>query len=148
MNPYNGFSPDARTAAFQITKAAWAAGDLPRPSKCESCDRTDGRMESHDEDYDRPLDYYEVCYTCHMMIHCRYRDPFRWGQYIALLADGARFVKATGWPDFRERFLAGELTAQIDFMGDPRGPRFVHYLPILNTRSVPADLPLPRRQSA
>ena len=148
MNPYNGFTPEQRLAAFEITKAAWRSGEATPPRACEDCGQTEGRIEAHDEDYDQPLRYYEVCYTCHMMIHCRYRDPFRWGQYIAMVADGARFRRARGWPDFRERFLEGELVAQVEFVGDRRAPSFVHFLPVLNTRSVPSDLPAPARFSA
>lgn len=148
MNPYNGFTPEERRAAFEITKAAWRDGTATPPRECEVCGQTEGRIEAHDEDYTRPLDYYEVCYTCHMMIHCRYRDPFRWGQYLALVEAGATFRRARGWPDFRERYLEGELTAQVVGLGAPRKRSFAAHLPVVNTRSVPSDLPAPARFSA
>lgn len=146
MNSYNGFTPDERTAAFAITKAAWADGTLTPPTRCEACGQSRGIIGSHDEDYSRPLDYYEVCFACHMMIHCRFGNR-RWAEYLELLDRGAVFTTAAGWPNFKEHFLSRPLANSILTMGPPRPPSFLHALPTTNLHAVPECLPSPKRQT-
>jgi len=95
MNFYNGFTPNQRLKALAWLKRQYAAGTRTPPSSCDACGQTDGVIEPHDEDYSEPYGDHTgsigVCYRCHMMIHCRFKNPDGWKQYRAAVRRGLRF---------------------------------------------------------
>jgi hypothetical protein len=92
MNPYNGFTSAERTRALNWLKGEYAAGRRRRPIVCDACGQTEGPIEAHSEDYSFPygdhIGQYGVCYRCHMMIHCRFKNPGAWADYKAAVRDG------------------------------------------------------------
>ena len=53
-----------RAKAHRIVRTAIRKGILIRPSNCESCSEN-GFIESHHEDYSKPLDVNWLCTKCH-----------------------------------------------------------------------------------
>lgn len=55
----------------------------------------------HTEDYSEPHGphtvAFEICYACHMMIHCRHRNPERWIEYAEEVQAGSTFKPIQGW---------------------------------------------------
>lgn len=84
-NPYNGFSPQQRTRAGQWYRKTKAAGLLIESPTCCTCGSPQ-RVNGHSEDYSAPygahIGAFDLCWLCHMMIHCRPRNPLAWGQYV------------------------------------------------------------------
>ena len=78
---YNGWSPDERRATLPIQREAIRSGAIPRPSRCSICSSTKD-VWLHDERYDRPLEAYEICRSCHRTLHARFDAPEPW---LALL---------------------------------------------------------------
>lgn len=120
MKSYNGFSPEHRNRAGAWLRQQWAAG-LPRPSKCCACGQTEGIFDAHAEDYSEPFmagktDQYPLCFTCHMMVHCRFRNRAEWNHYREMIADGFR-----GAPSFKRDFQ----TFAKNYLN---GPRFLESL--------------------
>ena len=113
MNSYNGFSPQQRTAAQKWLNKAWAAGTLPRPSKCHGCGQTDGPIDAHAEDYSTPfgphLQAFELCYLCHIMLHCRFRSPGAWNRYRDVIRAGRRYRPQGRNFNAVKRLLNGEV---------------------------------------
>ena len=76
MNSYNGYSGAQRLKALAWIKKEWANGTRPaKPCSCDVCGQTEGLLMWHSEDYSAPfgdnIGRFGLCYTCHMMIHCR-----------------------------------------------------------------------------
>lgn len=88
MSYYNGFSPQERMKGFRLVKKAIAEGKIPEAKTlgCCLCGQKSGIIMYHSEDYSldkivgqvRPL-----CWTCHMMLHSRFRHPKSWTKYKA-----------------------------------------------------------------
>jgi hypothetical protein len=93
MNPYNGFSPRERIRALAWLKGEYAAGRRQPPIVCDACGQTAGLLEAHSEDYSTPYgDHtgaFGLCWTCHMMIHCRFKAAAAWERYRTAVAAGA-----------------------------------------------------------
>lgn len=91
-NPYNGFSWEERQAAYNWWKAEVAAGRREKPTACDACGQTEGRIEPHDEDYSLPygphICEFGLCYRCHMMIHCRFKATRAWDAYRLAVRSG------------------------------------------------------------
>lgn len=96
MKSYNGFDHSQRTAALRWIKKEWAEGRRALPSKCCVCGQAKGIIDAHSEDYSRPfgahIGQFELCFRCHMMIHCRFRNPKAFATYCEALAKGIRFA--------------------------------------------------------
>ncbi|MFZ3327742.1 MAG: hypothetical protein WA231_18480 [Methylocella sp.] len=96
MNYYNGFSPQQRLRALKWLNAEFDAGRRTRPATCDACGQTEGAIECHSEDYSEPfgehIGRYGVCHRCHMMIHCRFKNPEAWTAYKLHLRDGRIFA--------------------------------------------------------
>jgi hypothetical protein len=111
MISYNGFSGAQRMAAQKWLNEQWAAGTLKRPSQCVACGQTAGPIDAHAEDYSQPFaagktDQYHLCYVCHLMVHCRFRNPERFKEYCRRIAAGERFIPdGRNWK-FIEHFLS------------------------------------------
>ncbi len=95
MNSYNGFSPKQRYRALDWLKAEYKAGRRHRPRVCDACGQTEGVIEPHSEDYSEPfgdhIGAFGLCYRCHMMIHCRFRNRQVWDAYRQAVREGKRF---------------------------------------------------------
>ncbi len=96
-NPYNGFSAAERTAAYNWKLRQYRLGRCPRrPAVCDACGQTEGHLEWHSEDYSAPfgdhIGQWGLCYRCHMLIHCRFRQPKVWDAYRQAVREGRRAV--------------------------------------------------------
>jgi hypothetical protein len=101
---YNGFSPDERlakgTAAVEHMLQL-----LTRAAFCIACGGDSGPVDLHAEDYSQPI-YWEprwrlpLCYRCHMIVHCRHRNPQGFDAYRAELREGRR------WPTVPNRAIS------------------------------------------
>lgn len=93
MKSYNGYTPTQRYKALDYHKQQIKAGLKPeKPTHCHGCGQTKGSLSWHSEDYSMPfgehIGEHGVCYVCHMMIHCRFRNKKAWSQYILNIKDG------------------------------------------------------------
>jgi hypothetical protein len=112
MNDYNGFTGNQRNKAQAWLNGQWSAGTLERPCECVACGQTLGVIDAHAEDYSEPFeagktDQYHLCFICHMMVHCRFRNRPAWHKYRRALMAGAVFTAWTGrnFPRFKASFL-------------------------------------------
>lgn len=66
-------------------------------------------------------DEYHLCFTCHMMVHCRHRNRNAWQQYKDVVADGGRYppFMTRNWPAFMQEFLEGRHTRQPIYYEPP-----------------------------
>lgn len=113
MNSYNGFPPAQRNRAQAWLRAEWASGRLAEPRRCCACGQTDGVIDAHAEDYSEPFgagktDEFHLCFTCHMMVHCRFKNLDAWDRYRAAVRAGKRFpgAQSRNFGRFRGDFLA------------------------------------------
>ena len=115
LRSYNGFTATERMTAYRWLMAEYAAGRRMRPVACDACTQTAGLIEPHSEDYSSPfgphIGQWGVCYTCHMMIHCRFKALDRWDEYRSAVRAGAIFapIAKRAFPVFAGRFLRGPL---------------------------------------
>ncbi|MGH9605552.1 MAG: hypothetical protein ACRD3N_07615 [Terracidiphilus sp.] len=114
MKPYNGFPPEQRERAQRWLRAEWASGRLVRPSKCCACGQDRGVIDAHAEDYSEPFaggktDKFHLCFICHMMVHCRFRNRAAWDRYRKQIAQGGHFAAAfvREFGRFKEEHLDG-----------------------------------------
>ncbi len=114
MKSYNGYTPQQRNKAQRWLNVQWKNGQLDRPKKCCSCSQEDGIIDAHAEDYSEPFcegktDQFHLCYICHMMVHCRHKNPVAWGVYIKSLQSGKRFdaFMLRNWFVFKQTCLEG-----------------------------------------
>jgi hypothetical protein len=112
LRDYNGFTGSQRTKAQGWLNRNWAAGTFARPDRCCACDQTEGVIDAHAEDYSEPFTYgklmrYPLCFVCHMMVHCRHRDPKRWALYCRLIGEGwmPPAYLTRNFPRFQKQFL-------------------------------------------
>jgi len=106
MKDYNGFSGTIRNKQAAWLRKQYAAG-RPRPTKCAACGQDKGIFQEHDEDYSEPFGDHEdkrfpVCWFCHMMIHCRFRNPDRFNEYAKMVSEGWRLTEP--FPNNFQRF--------------------------------------------
>ena len=112
MNSYNGYEPKERYAALAWLKKEWAKGTREQtPKCCDICGQTEGHLAYHSEDYSFPfgdhIGYFGLCYICHMMLHCRYRNPSLMKKYIEDLENHKCYepIYGNGWQEFRSSCL-------------------------------------------
>lgn len=95
MNPYNGFTSAQRSKALAWLNKEYAAGRRHRPTQCEACGQTEGVVDAHSEDYSQPfgahIGAHRLCFRCHMMVHCRFKNPKAWALYKAQVRNGKIF---------------------------------------------------------
>ncbi len=116
MREYNGFSGEQRAKAQRWLNAQWSAGRFARPSRCCACGQTHGVIDAHAEDYSEPftaskLMSYPLCFVCHMMVHCRFKNPAAWHRYRQLIGRGARppAFSTRNFPAFKRDFLGATM---------------------------------------
>lgn len=125
MNSYNGFEPKQRYAALSWLKKEYEDGRRTPPVKCDVCGQTEGHIEAHSEDYSAPfgdhIGEFGLCYPCHMVIHCRFRNPRAWKWYRENIRKGGRILMpyhGRFWHRFCREILSAEPEAKWTF-GDP-----------------------------
>jgi hypothetical protein len=126
VNDYNGFSGAQRLRALAWVRPQYADGTRERAKICDACGQTDGVLDRHSEDYSEPfgdhIGAYGLCYTCHMMVHCRFRSPKAWNLYKEAVAAGATFpaVLTRNFHRIANTFLCG-LPPTPTWRADPPG---------------------------
>jgi len=108
MNSYNGFSGEQRERALAWFKAEKRAGRRDDPVRCDACGQGLGLMQAHSEDYSEPfgdhIGRFGLCYACHMMIHCRFRNPAAWESYCYAVVDLGGMLQAPFHANDFQRF--------------------------------------------
>ena len=66
-----------KKAAHNVVNNAIRDGRLVKPDSCQSCGKTNSRIEGHHEDYLKPLDVSWLCTTCHSKLHKNRREAER-----------------------------------------------------------------------
>lgn len=137
MKSYNGFSASQRASAQAWLNEEYRRGRLERPAVCCACGQTEGLMHAHAEDYSRPfgphIAEYPLCYTCHMMLHSRFRAPEAWRRYVAQVLAG---LVADNTVTANYGRISAYLAGKIDFTWrrrptEPAKPRFLALLSML-----------------
>ncbi len=112
MNSYNGYEPKERYAALAWLKKEWAAGTREQtPKCCDICGQTEGYLAYHSEDYSFPygdhIGYFGLCYICHMMLHCRFRNPNLMEKYLWALSEKRQYepIHGNNWQEFKASCL-------------------------------------------
>lgn len=113
MKDYNGFSPKQRVKALNWFKDQIARGNKPeQPDFCECCGQRKGKLMWHSEDYSEPFSLKHIgkhglCYRCHMIIHCRHRNPQAFSAYAMALLAGKQFMPLhyADWETFKRDHL-------------------------------------------
>lgn len=113
---YNGFDAEQRTRADAWYNQQKADGAIVVAAMCCTCSSRD-RVNGHTEDYSEPfgahIGAFDLCWICHMMVHCRHRNPRRWAQYINVLEAGWYFDWPTlDWQHFVPMFLGSEFVGE------------------------------------
>jgi hypothetical protein len=115
MRAYNGFSGKQRSRAQGWLNRQWKSGALARPIRCVACGQGKGIIDAHAEDYSEPFaagktDQYHLCFTCHMMVHWRFRSPEDWLYYQSVIRCGGRYAPAhkRDIGGFRARHTSGK----------------------------------------
>jgi hypothetical protein len=115
VKSYNGFTPEQRNESLTWLKDQYARGLRKPPTQCCACEQTKGPIDSHAEDYSKPfgdhLCAYPLCYFCHMMVHCRFRNLHAWNTYRDLVASGYQ----------RKPLYGRDFNAVTRFLNDPHG---------------------------
>lgn len=131
-NPYNGWTSAEREKGGRVQYAAFRSGTHTKPTTCELCGTTTAhgtQVHAHCEDYDRPLEYHGLCYSCHMGLHRRYREPVLWVAWLKVVASGRRPRPTISYRVFLESWRHGP---DADHGDRPRPiPRWVIDLPLV-----------------
>jgi hypothetical protein len=127
MRAYNGYSEKDRRRAQAWLNRQWQSGVLARPVQCVACGQNEGIIDAHAENYSEPFaagktDQFHLCFTCHMMVHCRFRHPDDWRYYKAVIQSGGRYapVFSRDIGGFRAKHIGGKCPAP-DARGKFRG---------------------------
>ncbi len=118
MKDYNGYPAKQRDKAQRWLNKHWDNGSLPRPVRCVACGQSQGVLDAHAEDYSEPFapgktDAFHLCFVCHMMVHCRYKNEPRWTEYRGVVETGGRPLPffRRDWPRFQKHFLSSTILA-------------------------------------
>lgn len=111
--PYNGFTPYERAKAAEWLKEQIAAGHRTCPEPpCDVCGQQKGFFQLHSEDYSAPygdhIGQHNLCYPCHMVIHCRHRSREVFEHYRDKVRQGSHLkypFLSPHWPNFKARIL-------------------------------------------
>lgn len=114
MSSYNGFTDAQRDKAYRWFMDEIKAGRrVKRPTVCCACGQKEGLLEFHSEDYSEPygahIGAWGLCYRCHMMIHCRFRNKKAWTKYRQAVAAGITFepLHTRNFPLFIRQSIEG-----------------------------------------
>ena len=106
VNSYNGFTPSQRMKALKWLKAQ----DREPVEVCDACG-SKANVNPHSEDYSEPfgdhIGAFALCYACHMMVHCRFKNRDLWVIYRRGIRLARRLQDPpVTWPVFRSKILA------------------------------------------
>jgi hypothetical protein len=113
MRDYNGFTGAQRLRALAWVRPQYADGTRERAKVCDACGQTEGVLDRHSEDYSEPfgdhIGAFGLCYTCHMMVHCRFNAPAAWKLYRTAVREGATFpaVRTRDFGVIKAAYLRG-----------------------------------------
>ena len=110
MGAYNGHSGEKRDRVLKWMKQQYASGAIPRATRCCACGQTRGHLQGHHEDYDRPGSHVEICVTCHLVLHNRFRRPAMFDEYRARIRSGWQappLTQKAAWGALARGILAG-----------------------------------------
>jgi hypothetical protein len=127
VQPYNGFSGRQRSRAQTWLNRQWKSGALSRPVQCVACGQSRGIIDAHAEDYSEPFaagktDQYHLCFTCHMMVHCRFKYPIDWRYYAGIIRQGGRYaaIYKRNIGTLKARHLSGKQPAPDELGASPQ----------------------------
>lgn len=129
-NPYNDFPPNARTKAGQWYRRQVASGLLVVDDNCMTCGSPQ-RVNGHSEDYSSPygphIGAFDLCWFCHMMIHCRKRNLIAWDRYCEHVEDTGLWFPCNGYDfdRFKGEFLANRTEYPSRFPFSPLRPKSI-----------------------
>jgi hypothetical protein len=87
--------PACKVRAPRWINREYATGQRTRRTECDACGQCKGVIDGHSEDYSEPHGDHTgaagLCYTCYMVIHCRFKAPAAWDRYRSAVRDGAIF---------------------------------------------------------
>ena len=111
MGPYNGFSGPLRAKSAAWVRRQLIKGTFTKPTQCAACGQNSGIIDSHAEDYSEPFGphiyAFALCFSYHMMVHCRFKNPKAWDAYILAINCGRRLK------DGYEKRSIGGFNAQL-----------------------------------
>lgn len=149
MNSYNGFSPETRNRAQNWLRKQWQSGALDKPARCCACGQDQGIIHAHAEDYSEPFragvtDEYHLCFVCHMMVHCRFKNRRAWKRYCDAVARGLRSAPtyANNFYAFKAAFLDKNPELQMTVQGEIPKRLALQELPFDQIRDRPKTLDL------
>lgn len=95
MQSYNGYSGELRAKAQRWLNMMVASKMLVRSRYCCAC-AGGGIIDFHAEDYSEPFTLektaaFPLCFSCHMAVHNRFRNPSSWDKYRGMVEGGRRF---------------------------------------------------------
>lgn len=118
MKSYNGFTPEQRWKALAWYKAEMKAGRIPAPSECCACGQKRGRIDYHAEDYSEPFGphvvRFQLCFLCHMMVHCRFGNDVAFLSYVQAVKAGGQFPPENDFKVFASKYLNGKTLPATD----------------------------------
>lgn len=132
MNSYNGFSPAQRYKALAWFKKEIKEGRKPeKPDVCDCCGQTNGHLMWHSEDYSEPfgkhIGEHGLCYVCHMMVHCRFRNKSLWQEFVNILTSGKKPQPYyyNDWKSFKAEYLINKMQAVEFEAANHNGNKFL-----------------------
>jgi len=116
-NPYNGFTPEQRTAGGNWYRTRKRNGIIPTPTTCKVCHRHGGTVNGHSEDYSAPygphIGEHHLCYPCHMAVHARFKHPEPFRRYATQMREGRQHPDTNNYSNWIAPFLATRYTPPI-----------------------------------
>jgi len=89
MKSYKQWSANDRHVSYEKTKKAIREGVIPPATVCQCCGQDEGKIMYHNEDYSDPIKYLiPLCWTCHMMLHSKYRTPKSYTKFFKDVKEG------------------------------------------------------------
>lgn len=90
---YKQWTKAERDRSYRLTRLAILTGVIPPPSRCNRCGQAEGLIHYHNHDYSDPIKYLEqLCWRCHMVLHCEHRAPDACAAYWEAIRDGFRWA--------------------------------------------------------
>lgn len=137
-NPYNGFTPEQRSAAGRWIKQQRTQGLRPHHTTCDVCLRQGGTVKGHSENYSKPygphIGAHGLCYPCHMAVHARFKHPGPFSRYAAHMRQGAQHPDTSDYRNWIALFLATQYTPPI--VNPPRDTTWLDTLPLNETEAI------------
>jgi DNA invertase Pin-like site-specific DNA recombinase len=121
-NSYNGFSWPMRQRALRWLQRQIREGRRFPPTQCDVCLTSRGHLMRHSEDYAEPfgahIGRWQLCYWCHIILHCKTKAPDAFQRYLEMLKGGQRVINGSGiqWAQV-QGYLAGRRVPLLEPIG-------------------------------